>query len=96
MELLKKYGFESMENIKVVDQVNGFSVGWTLGYLINELNNENYLPKEDLPRKLSLVPFLLLASLIALVIIALLVILIAYIVKRRKAAAARLPPPRNV
>jgi hypothetical protein len=42
--------------------VNGFGVGWTLGYFINELNEGGLLPDETLPRKLSAFRFAMIVT----------------------------------
>lgn len=42
----------------MTDKINGFSLNWALGYLINELNRDDFLPYEEPPRLLSFHPFL--------------------------------------
>jgi hypothetical protein len=39
-------------------------LGWTTGYLISELNKDDYLPEEELPRKLPLVFYIIIVVLL--------------------------------
>ena len=43
----------NLDNINIVSDINGNTVGWTLGYLINQLNRDEFLPFESPPRRLS-------------------------------------------
>jgi hypothetical protein len=49
--------------------VNGYSLNWALGYLINELNRDDFLPYENPPRKLGLSLFLTFTITISIVLI---------------------------
>lgn len=40
MQILSILGFNSFENLKFVDKINGNSINWNMGYLISELNND--------------------------------------------------------
>lgn len=70
IELLSEYGISSLENVKVVDKINGQNIGWTMGSLIDDINDGDYLPYESRPRKLPLLWFVI--SLIALSLLAVL------------------------
>jgi len=61
MTLTSKYGFIDYKNFKVTDKINGFSLNWALGYLINELNRDDFLPYEEPPRYIRFPLFLGLA-----------------------------------
>ena len=67
--------------------MNGYAVGWTLGYLINELNRDEFLPYEAPPRMLPLqyfVPFVIISGFFAIVVI---VLLVVFFVKSRRNSA---------
>jgi hypothetical protein len=53
ISLLSQYGINNLDNINIVSDINGNTVGWTLGYLINQLNRDEFLPFESPPRRLS-------------------------------------------
>jgi hypothetical protein len=46
LTLVSRYGFTNFDNFKSTDNVNGYSLNWALGYLINELNRDDFLPYE--------------------------------------------------
>ncbi len=50
LKLVSRYGFTNFNNFKSTDKVNGYSLNWALGYLINELNRDDFLPYERPPR----------------------------------------------
>lgn len=81
-EILTSYGLTSFEELTITDKVNGNSLNWALGYLINELNRDDFLPYEIPPRKLSLKVYLPLAILSAVVIISVVLALIVYKIKK--------------
>lgn len=75
IQLFQSYGFKDLSNVNIVYDVQGYTIGWTLGFLINELNRDDFLPYEEPPRKLStvyFVSFLIISSLSAIVSIVLL------------------------
>lgn len=74
IELLSQYGFENLDNIKIVDKINGQNLDWTMGNLIEEVNHGNYLPYESRPRKLPLLYFTIV--LIALSLLAILFLIL--------------------
>lgn len=61
--LTARYGFTDYKNFKVTDKINGFSLNWAMGYLINELNRDDFLPYEEPPRYIGFPLFLTLAFL---------------------------------
>ena len=86
LQLTTNYGFTSYSNLNIADKVNGYSLNWALGYLINELNRDDFLPYEDTPRKLQLSVYLPITVVLSLVIALLLASLIysKYIQKKAK------------
>lgn len=70
LEILSAYGFTSFENLRMTDKVAGFSLNWALGYMINELNRDDFLPFEAPPRKLKLPWFVLLTIVFSLAFLA--------------------------
>lgn len=65
--LTSRYGFTDYKNFKATDKINGFSLNWALGYLINELNRDDFLPYEEPPRYIDYPLFLTLLLLFGLV-----------------------------
>jgi hypothetical protein len=68
ISLSKNYGFTSYENLLMSDKINGYNLNWALGYLINELNRDDFLPYENPPRKLPLSLFLMFTILTCLLL----------------------------
>ena len=68
--LLTSYGFTSFDQITMTDKINGFSLNWALGYMINELNRDDFLPYEEPPRKLNLSIFVIFTIIFGLVCLA--------------------------
>lgn len=58
IHLLESYGINSFNDLSIQKKVNGFSLNWALGYMINELNRNDFLPYEKPPRKIKLVVYL--------------------------------------
>jgi hypothetical protein len=69
ISLSTNYGFTNYDNLNIGDKINGYSLNWALGYLINELNRDDFLPYENPPRKLPLSLFLTFTILICLVLV---------------------------
>lgn len=65
-------------------KVNGFSVGWTLGYFINELNEQVIPPEDTPPRRIPLIGFIIIVSLLALLALGAIVALIYIGIKRNE------------
>jgi hypothetical protein len=57
------------------------NLGWTTGYLISELSSDDYLPDEELPRKLPLVFYIIIVVLLCSIGFGL-ISLIAVLIKR--------------
>ena len=66
--LLVSYGFDSFSPppLTMTDKINGYSLNWALGYMINELNRDDFLPYEEPPRKLNRTLFVTLTCLLSL------------------------------
>jgi hypothetical protein len=69
LTLVSRYGFNNFNNFKSTDKVNGYSLNWALGYLINELNRDDFLPYEEPPRRLKFTYFLSLTIFISFTIL---------------------------
>ena len=57
----------------MTDKINNFSLNWALGYMINELNRDDFLPYEEPPRKLNLPIFVIFTIIFSLVCLAALI-----------------------
>ena len=64
-------------------KVNGYSLNWALGYLINELNRDEFLPYEAVPKKIPLNTYLPLMIFLSAGLVLLLAILL-YLTKYAK------------
>ncbi|CAF0780681.1 unnamed protein product, partial [Brachionus calyciflorus] len=53
IKLFSNYRINSFDNVEIVRRVNNYTVGWTLGHMIELINRENFLPSEEPPRKLN-------------------------------------------
>ena len=65
LTLLSKLGVNSFNDTSIVYDINGNTAGWAHGYLINQLNRDNFLPYEAPPRKIPsefFVPAIIIAS----------------------------------
>jgi heme/copper-type cytochrome/quinol oxidase subunit 2 len=69
LSLSANYGFTTYKDLDIGDKINGYSLNWALGYMINELNRDDFLPYEATPRKLSLSLFLTFTIVISLVMV---------------------------
>jgi hypothetical protein len=77
--LLSKYGITTLKNVDMALAINNNTVGWTLGYLIDQLNREDFLPYEAPSRKLPrefFIPAIIVASVFTVFAF---IILLAYI-----------------
>jgi hypothetical protein len=72
LKLLERYGFDSLQDLSIMNKVNGYTLNWALGYLINELNRDDFLPYEAVPRVLDLSYFVVLTLIFSLIILVLL------------------------
>jgi len=81
--LLKLFGIENFDNVQINNTVNGYNIGWTLGYLINELNRDDFLPFEEPPRKLPFKFYFPLLFLCCLVLICVFICELHLLRKRR-------------
>ncbi|RMZ94922.1 ectonucleoside triphosphate diphosphohydrolase 1 isoform X1 [Brachionus plicatilis] len=52
MKLLSKFQITSFANVEIIDKINDYSIGWTLGYMIDLINRQDFLPEETPPRKI--------------------------------------------
>ena len=75
--MLAKFGLTSFNNINIQYDIDGNTIGWTLGYLVEQVNNDNFLPNESPNRALPtefFIPAIIIASVFAvLTLIAILV-----------------------
>ena len=81
IELLDSFGFQDFSNIKITNNVNGYNIGWTLGFLINELNRDDFLPYEEPSRMLKFKYFLPLITISSIILALILAIKIVLIIK---------------
>lgn len=73
IELLDSFGFKDLSNIKISNNVNGYNISWTMGFLINELNRDEFLPYEEPPRVLNFkyfLPLIIISSIILTIVLA--------------------------
>lgn len=84
LELLANYGINSFNDLTITNKVNSYSLNWALGYLINELNRDHFLPYEEPPRKLELRVFAPLTVIFSLAVIVLVVGLLYYKLRFKK------------
>ena len=77
ISLYGKYGISSFDNVNIKFDIDGNTIGWALGYLIDQINRNDFLPYEAPPRKLSaefFIPAIVIASVFSvLTLIAILV-----------------------
>ncbi|CAF0750987.1 unnamed protein product [Brachionus calyciflorus] len=52
LKMFNKYKITNFDNIEFMTTVNGNTIGWSLGYMIDLVNREDFLPYEAPPRKL--------------------------------------------
>ena len=67
----------------MTDKINGFSLNWALGYMINELNRDDFLPYEEPPRKLKLPIFVIFTVIFSIACLAALIFVIYPKIKTR-------------
>ena len=75
--LYDKYGITSFDDVNIKFDIDGNTIGWALGYLIEQINRNDFLPYEAPPRKLAaefFIPAIIIASVFSvLTLIAILV-----------------------
>ncbi|CAF0751002.1 unnamed protein product [Brachionus calyciflorus] len=69
-KLLPKFQINNFDNVEIGNKINGYTIGWTLGYMIDLINREDFLPQETPKRNLDkgiFVPVIIICVLFALV-----------------------------
>ena len=83
LELFRKYGITDFDKVTIKSKVNGYSLNWALGYLINELNRDDFLPYEMPSRMLKLGIYLPLTIILSVIVVLTMIGLIYYEAKKR-------------
>ncbi|RNA17236.1 ectonucleoside triphosphate diphosphohydrolase 1 isoform X1 [Brachionus plicatilis] len=52
LTIFSRYRITKFDNVEFLTKVNGNSIGWSLGYMIDLINRADFLPYESPPRKL--------------------------------------------
>lgn len=52
ISLLTNYKITNFENVEITLDINGNNVGWSLGYLFQQINRDDFLPTEEPKKKL--------------------------------------------
>lgn len=84
IEILSSYGIHNFDKLKITDKVNDYSLNWALGYLINELNRDDFLPYEEPPRRIKLHTYLPLTVILSVTLSFTIVVTVLYKMKKIK------------